>query len=217
MAAALGCGPRNVCGRARNLRQAQVLRAGDAALPQRPVAHGTRAQLLHWRRARPPHVDARLQRAASHGVGCLWAAGRERRAQAQYPSARVDALEHRRHEGADGAARPGLRLGHRGHHLPARVLPLEPVVLPPHVREGPGLPQKEQGELVPGVRHRAGQRAGGQRLLLAARNHAGGAARPGAVVLSHHRLRPGTARWLGQARRLAGKSPHHAAQLDWAI
>ena len=37
-----------------------------------------------------------------------------------------------------------------------------------HVRERPGLPQEEQGELVSGVRHRAGQRAGGRRLLLAA-------------------------------------------------
>ena len=61
-----------------------------------------------------------------------------------------------------------LRLGHRSHHLPARLLPLEPVVLSAHVREGAGLPQEEQGELVPGVRHRAGQRAGGRRLLLAA-------------------------------------------------
>ncbi len=29
--------------------------------------------------------------------------------------------------------RSRLRLGHRGHHLPARLLPLEPVVLPAHV------------------------------------------------------------------------------------
>ena len=56
----------------------------------------------------------------------------------------------------------------RGDHLPAGVLPLEPVVLPADVRKGPGLSQKKQGQLVPGVRHRAGQRAGGRRLLLAA-------------------------------------------------
>ena len=54
------------------------------------------------------------------------------------------------------------------HHLPARLLPLEPVVLPQALREGPGLSQERQGELVSGVRHRAGQRAGAvQRLLLA--------------------------------------------------
>ena len=44
----------------------------------------------------------------------------------------------------------------------------------------------------------------------------GGAARPGAVVLPHHRLRAGAARRAGQAGWLAGKSAHHAAQLDWA-
>ena len=43
--------------------------------------------------------------------------------------------------------------------------------------------QAEQGELVPAVRHRAGQRAGDRWLLLAARRHGGGAARPGAGFL----------------------------------
>ena len=47
---------------------------------------------------------------------------------------------------------PELRLGDRGDDLPARVLPLEPVVLSADVRARPGLPQEEQGELVPGVR-----------------------------------------------------------------
>ena len=122
--------------------------------------------------------------------------------------------QHRRHEAADAAPGLRLRLGHGDHHLPARVLPLEPVVLPAHVREGPGLPQEEQGELVPGVRHRARQRAGGRRLLLASRRHARRAARSGAVVPAHHRLRRGTARRPRQARRLAGESAHHAAQLD---
>ena len=79
---------------------------------------------------------------------------------------------------------------------------------------GPGLPQEEQGELVPGVRHGAGQRAGGGRLLLATRRHQSGAARPGAVVPAHHRLCRGVARRPGQTGRLAGKSVHHAAQLD---
>ena len=52
-----------------NSHQAEVLRAGDAALPVRRVAHGTRAQLLDRRCARPLHVDERLQRASSHGMG----------------------------------------------------------------------------------------------------------------------------------------------------
>ena len=80
----------------------------------------------------------------------------------------------------------------------------------------PGLPQEGAGELVPEVRHRAGQRAGGGRLLLAPRRHAGGAARARAVVPArsphyadelldgHRRAR----------RRLARARAHHAAQLD---
>ena len=62
----------------------------------------------------------------------------------------------------------GFDWADRNHHLSARLLPLEPVVLPAHVRARPGLSQEEQGELVPGVRHRAGQRTGDRRLLLAA-------------------------------------------------
>ena len=89
--AALGRGPRDVRGRAPFERQAQVLRAGDAALSERPAPHGPRAQLLHWRRAGAPHVDARLQRAAPDGVGCVRAARRKRRDQEQHASARVDA------------------------------------------------------------------------------------------------------------------------------
>jgi hypothetical protein len=81
---------------------------------------------------------------------------------------------------------------------------------------GLGLPQEEQSELVPGVRHGAGQRAGGGWLLLAARDTQSGPARPGAVVLPHHRLRAGAARRPEQAGWLAGKSAHHAAQLDRA-
>ena len=81
---------------------------------------------------------------------------------------------------------------------------------------GLAYPQEEQGELVPAMRHRAGQRAGGRRLLLAPRRHHGRAARPGAVVPAHHRLRAGTAGRPGQAARLAGESAHHAAQLDRA-
>ena len=94
-------------------QQTQVLRAGDAAVSQRPAAHGPRAQLRHRRRAGAADVDARLQRAAPHGLGRLRSAGRERRAQKQHAAARVDAREHRRHEAADAAPGPGLRLGHR--------------------------------------------------------------------------------------------------------
>ena len=82
--------------------------------------------------------------------------------QEQHAAARVDAAQHRQHEGADEAPRFCLRLVARSHHLPARVLPVEPVVLPQAVREGIGVSQEEQGELVSEVRHRAGERAGGR-------------------------------------------------------
>ncbi len=73
------------------------------------------------------------------------------------------------------AMRQQMRLGfsydrHGGHDLPPGLLPLEPVVLSEDVRAGPGV-QIEQGELVPEVLHGAGERAGGERLLLAARGH----------------------------------------------
>ena len=57
----------------------------------------------------------------------------------------------------------------------------------------PGLPAQVVGQLVPGRQHRARQRAGGGRRLLALR-HAGRDARPRAVVLPHHRLRRRAAR-----------------------
>ena len=111
------------------------------------------------------------------------------------------------------------------HHLPARLLPLEPVVLPEVPGARAGLSQEEQGELVSGVRHRAGQRAGAaQRLLLAARDHAGRAARAGAVVPAHHRLRRRTAAGPGQACRAGRKKSapcsatgSAAAKARWSI
>ena len=50
-----------------------------------------------------------------------------------------------------------LRLGPRNLHLRAGVLPLEPVVLPEDVGARPRLPQAGAAELVPGMRHGAGQ------------------------------------------------------------
>ena len=67
--------------------------------------------------------------------------------------------------------------------------------------QGLGLSQEKQGELVSEVRHRAGQRAGGERLLLAPRRYAGRAARTRAVVLAHHQLRRRIAARSRQARR----------------
>ena len=147
----------------------EVLRAGDAALSFGRAAHGTRAQLRHRRRPGALHVDAGPQRASPHGLGFVWAAGGERRHRQPDAAARVDAGQHRQDEAADEPPGLRLRLVEGSHHLPAGVLPLEPVVLPEVLRARPGLSQEEQGELVSEVRHRAGQRAGvAERLLLAA-------------------------------------------------
>ena len=80
--------------------------------------------------------------------------------------------EHRPHEGAAAAPRHQLRLGARDRHVPAGLLPVEPVALPADVRARPGLPPalaRSTGARVPdGARQRAGRR----RRLLALR-HAG--------------------------------------------
>ena len=194
--------------------QEEVLRARNAAVSLGRAAHGTRAQLLHRRRAGPLHVDERLQRASSDGLGLVRLARGECGDSEQHAAARVDAAQHRQHEGADEAPRLRLRLVARSHDLPAGILPLEPVVLPQALRAGIGLSQEEQGELVSEVRDRAGERAGGRRMLLASRRHDRRAARTGAVVPAHHEVRRRIAARSRQARRLAGKSSHHAAQLD---
>src|SRR3989442_5618369 len=49
-------------------RSQEILRARDAALSFGRVAYGTRAQLFDRRRSCALHVDARLQRASSHGL-----------------------------------------------------------------------------------------------------------------------------------------------------
>jgi hypothetical protein len=52
--------------------------------------------------------------------------------------------------------------------VPAGLLPVEPVVFLEDVREGVGLSEEEQGQLVSGVLHGAGQLAGDRRPVLAA-------------------------------------------------
>ncbi len=211
----MGRRPRALRRRAAHHRQAQVLLPGDAALSQRPAAHGPRAQLLHRRRARALHVDARLQRPAPHGLGRLRSARRKRRPQEQHAAARVDARQHRADEACRCAASASATTGR------TEVT----TCLPDYYRwnqwfflkmfeRGPRLPQTEQGQLVPRVRHRPRQRAGRRRLLLASRRHPRRAARPRTVVPPHHQVRRRTARRPRHDARLAGKSPHHAAQLD---
>src|SRR5271166_5141139 len=161
------------------------------------------------------HMDAGLQRAASHGVGRLWLACGECGDQEQHSAKTMDPAEHCRHEGADESPGLRLRLVHGNNHLLAGLLPLEPVVLPQAAGEGPSLPQARQSELVSRVRHRAGQRAGApERLLLAPRNHVSRAARAGAVVPAHHRLCRRTVEGAGFAAGLAGARHCTTTALD---
>ena len=125
----------------------------------------------------------------------------------------LDARQHQGDEGAVPALGHPLRLVEGDRLLLPRVLPLEPVALPAHAGEGAGLQEDGAGQLVPELPHRARQRAGGGRRLRALR-HAGGAARPRAVVLPHHRLRRPPARGARHAGGVAGEGQDDAAQLD---
>ena len=171
----------------------EVLLPRDVRVSVGARPRGPRAQLHHRRRDGTHQADARLQRAASVRLGRLRPAGRERRDQGRHPPRDVHPRQHRAHEGPAAAARHQLRLGARAGHVRRRVLQVEPVALHPDVREGAGLPAEVLRELVPGGPHGAGERAGRGRRLLALRD-TGRDARPGAVVLPHHRLRRRTAR-----------------------
>ena len=72
--------------------------------------------------------------------------------------------------------------------------------------------RRGRGRLVPELQHDAGARAGRRRDALRALRHARDQARPGAVVLPHHRLRGGAA----ELRRpgLAGARQDDADELD---
>ncbi len=196
--------------------QAQVLLPRDVRVSLGPCPRGTRAQLHHRRRGGAPEAPAGLQRAAPVRVGRVRPAGGERRHQERHPSRDLHAREHRAHEGAVAAPRHQLRLGARAGHVPARLLPLEPVAVHPHVRARPGLSPPLDRELVSGRPHGAGQRAGRRRRLLALRHH-GRAEGPGAVVLPHHGLRRRPAGERRRAVAVARQGAHDAAQLDRPI
>ncbi len=175
---------------------AQALPAGDVPLSVGAHPHGARAQLHPGRRDRPLHARQGLQCAAPHGLGRLRPAGRERRHRAQGAPQDVDLREHRHHaRPAQGHGRVD-RLEPRVRHLRSRLLRAPAAAVPGFLQEEAGLPQHRQGQLGPGGKHRAGQRAGDRRARLALRR-AGGAARPDAVVLQDHRLcrRAAGTRW----------------------
>ncbi len=82
--------------RRERLDQAQVLRDGDVPLSVGAPARGPRPQLRDGRRGGALQAGARLQRAASDGLGRLRPAGRERRRRARRRSRRLDLRQHRR-------------------------------------------------------------------------------------------------------------------------
>src|SRR6185369_5232200 len=131
---ALAAGLFSLC-RGAALDPAEILRARNAALSVGRASYGTRAQLRHRRRPGALHVDERLQRASSYGLGFVRTAGGERRYPEQHAAARVDVTQHRRHEGADETPGLCLRLVARSYHLHAGLLQMEPVVLHQAVRE----------------------------------------------------------------------------------
>ena len=211
MAEGLG-GPQAVQGD-RGARPAQVLLPRDVSVPVRPHSHGPRAGLRDRRSAGPLQVDAGLQRAAPDGLGRLRAARRERGHRERGASGGVDLREHRQHAHAVEAHGHLLRLGPRGGHLRSRLLQVGAARLRPDARARPRLPAAVARELVPVLPDRARQRAGRGGPLLALR-FGGDDPRDRRLVLQDHRLRPGAARLVRPAARLAGAGAHHAAQLD---
>src|SRR3954453_19939263 len=97
-------------------------------------------------------MDARLQRAASDGLGRLRASGGERRDRQQAAAARIDPSEYPRDEEYSSALRVQVGRGSGGLHVRGRVLPVEPVVLPQDAGARAGLSQEGPGQLVSEVR-----------------------------------------------------------------
>ena len=109
---------------------------------------------------------------------------------------------------------PMYDLGPRGRYLRARLLQMEPVVLPATLQEWLGIPRQRPRQLVSVVPDRAGERAGnsGRVRTLRQLRHPQG---HGAVVLPNHQVRRRTAGSLTD--RLARPHQHDADQLDRAL
>ena len=167
-------------------------------------------------------VVARYKRArgylrdASHGLGRLRPARRERRPRAWRPPRQMDLREHRRHARRTQAHGPVAGMGARVRHLPAGILPPPAEAVPRFPQGRPGRAQGKLGQLGPGGRHRAGQRAGDRRQGLALRR-AGGEEAAQPVVPQHHQICAGTAGRAGHPRPLARTRPPDAGQLDRPI
>src|SRR4028118_925335 len=122
----------------------------------------------------------------------------------------VQHTEHAQPARVDGGY---VRLRPRGSYLPARVLSLEPVVLPEVPRERPRLPQGGAGRLVPQGPYDTCPGAGGRtRPSLREVRDAGDKKEPRAMVLQDYRLRRRTPGLL--KGRLARASQDAAEELD---
>ena len=214
MAAPLGCRTR-VRGRRRS-EALEVLLPGDVRVPIWPRSCRPCSQLHHRRRAGAYQADARLQRAASVRLGCVRAAGGERRHQNRHAAGEIDAREHRPYERAAAAARDQLRVGARDRDVPAELLQVQSVDLPEDARARPRIPPPLDGELVSELPDRARERAGHRRHVLALRID-GRYPRAGAVVLPHHRVRRRPAEGARYADGMAREGRRDAAELDRAF
>ena len=149
---------------------AQILCARNVPLSLGQSAHGACAQLLHRRCFGQGQENAGLQRPAPHRLGRLRPACRKRCHQAQYPPCQLDLFQHCQHARPDEAPWLQLRLGKRARHLPSRILPLGTALLHQIPGKGPALQKGCPPELVSFLPHRACQRTGRGRLLLALRH-----------------------------------------------
>ena len=182
--------------------------------PVRAHPYGPCPQLRDGRRGGALQARARLQRAASDGLGRLRHAGRERgdaeqdAIRAKWTYANIDAMR-----GAAQVDGPVARLVARGRDLRPELLRPSAEAVPRLPRRRPGRAQEVEGQLGPGRPDRARQRAGDRRPRLALRRGRR-AARADAMVPQDHRLFRGAARRARHARPLAGEGAADAAQLD---
>ena len=195
-------------------RAGQLLRARDAALPERRAAHRPPQELRDRRRHRPLPPPPRPARAAPDGLRRLRPAGREPRDRDRRAPARLDRRVDRRPSSASSARGASRSTGRASSatHEPA-LLPLDAVDLPRAVR-APASPTARRPRST-GARTTqtvlANEQVDRRPLRALRRARRGAPAR--AVVLPHHRLRRAAAR-RPRHDRLARARQDDAAQLD---
>ncbi len=192
---------------------APLLRPEHVPVPVGSGAHGPRPQ-LHLRRPHRPLPDhAGLRRPLADGLRLLRPARRERRHQDGPPPAPLHRRAHRAAARVHLAHRRRVRLAPRGQEPRHQLHQVVAVDLPPLPRGGAGVPQGGAGQLGPGRPDGPRQRAGAGRRHRRAVRGRRREARPRAVVLQDHRLRPAAPRRHRRAR-LARAGQDDAAQLD---